>query len=138
MQVDKFPRVTVTDYYAFGAIDPTPRNWYSWSANGTVSKLMGSHTFKLGADWRTIGIKTQSFTNGAGTFFVDRFYTSNNPLTNGTTNTGNAMASLLLGYPSGQPGNECAADGIVAVQRVHPLLGRVSAGRLARQRRSSL
>ncbi len=106
MQVQKFPRVTVTDYYAFGAIDPTPRNWYSWSANGTVSKLLGSHTFKLGADWRTIGIKTQSFTNGAGTFFSDRFYTSNNPLTNGTTNTGNAMASLLLGYPSGQPGNE--------------------------------
>ncbi len=106
MQVEKFPRVTVTDYYAFGAIDPTPRNWYSWSANGTVSKLMGSHTFKLGADWRTIGIKTQSFTNGAGTFFADRFYTSNNPLTNGTTTTGNAMASLLLGYPSGQPGNE--------------------------------
>jgi hypothetical protein len=106
MQVQKFPRVTATDYYAFGAIDPTPRNWYSWSANGTVSKLMGSHTFKMGGDWRTIGIKTQSFTNGAGTFFTDRFYTSSNPLTNGTTNSGNAMASLLLGYPSGQPGNE--------------------------------
>ena len=56
--------MTATDYYAFGAIDPTPRNWYSWSANGTVSKLLGSHTFKAGADWRTIGIKTQSFTGG--------------------------------------------------------------------------
>jgi hypothetical protein len=106
MQVQKMPRVTVTDYYAFGAIDPTPRNWYSWSANGAVSRLFGTHTFKLGADWRTIGIKTQSFTNGAGTFFFDRFYTSSNPLTNGTTTSGNAMANLLLGYPSGQPGNE--------------------------------
>jgi hypothetical protein len=104
IQRKKFPRVDATDYYAFGAIDETPRNWYSWSANGTMSKLMGTHTFKLGADWRTIGIKTQSFTNGTGRFFFDRFYTSSNPLTNGTTTTGNSIASLLLGYPSGQPG----------------------------------
>ncbi len=76
----KFPSVTANDYYAFGAIDPTPRNWYSWSANGTVSKLLGCHTVKIGADYRTIGIKTQSFSDGAGTFFFDRFYTSSNPL----------------------------------------------------------
>jgi hypothetical protein len=105
MQVQKMPRVTITDYYAFGAIDPTPRNWYSWSANGAVSKLIGAHTFKVGADWRTIGIKTQSFTDGAGTFFFDRFYTSSNPLSL-NANTGNALAAMLLGYPSGQAGNE--------------------------------
>lgn len=105
MQVKKMPRVTPADYYAFGAIDPTPRNWYSWSANGAVSKLVGAHTFKLGADWRTIGIKTQSFTNGAGTFQFDRFFTSSNPLSLNAT-TGNSIASMLLGLPSGQPGNE--------------------------------
>ena len=102
----KFPRVTATDYYAFGAIDPTPRDWYSWSANGTVSKLLGSHTFKAGADWRTIGIKTQSFTGGSGTFLFDRLYTSSNPLTVSNAAGGNALASLLLGYPSGDPGNQ--------------------------------
>ena len=106
MQVKKMPRVSFTDnYYNFGAIDPTPRNWYSWSANGAVSKLVGSHTFKAGADWRTIGIKTQSFTDGAGTFNFDSFFTSSNPLTLNAT-TGNSVASMLLGYPSGQPGNE--------------------------------
>lgn len=105
MQVKKFPRVTATDYYAFGAIDPTPRNWYSWSANGTVSRLMGSHTVKVGADYRKIGIETQSFTNGAGTFFFDRFFTSSNPLALNAT-SGNSMAGLLLGAPSGQSGNE--------------------------------
>jgi hypothetical protein len=106
MQVEKMPRVDLTDgYYSFGAIDPTPRNWYSWSANGTVSKLVGSHTFKIGADWRTIGIKTQSFTNGAGSFRFDNFYTSS---TANAVNaaSGNSVASLLLGLPSGQPGNE--------------------------------
>ncbi|HYB95660.1 MAG TPA: carboxypeptidase-like regulatory domain-containing protein, partial [Vicinamibacterales bacterium] len=105
IQVKKMPRVDITDYYAFGAIDPTPRNWYSWSANGAVSKLVGTHTFKVGADWRTIGIETQSFTNGAGRFFFDRFYTSSNPTALNAT-TGNGLASMLLGYPSGQPGNE--------------------------------
>lgn len=104
-QVKKMPRVTVSDYYAFGAIDPTPRDWYSWSANGTVSKLLGSHTVKLGADYRKIGIETQSFTNGAGTFFFDRFYTSSTP-TALNASSGNALAALMLGYPSGQSGNE--------------------------------
>jgi hypothetical protein len=106
LQTKKFPRVNVTDYYGFGAIDPTPRNWYSWSANGTFSKLLGSHTVKAGADWRTIGIKTQSFGGGAGTFNFDRLYTSQTPLTATNTSGGNAMANLLLGYPSGNPGNE--------------------------------
>jgi hypothetical protein len=106
IQVKKMPRVTPSEYYAFGAIDPTPRNWYSWSANGALSKLLGSHTFKVGADWRTVGIETQSFTGGAGTFFFDRFYTSGNPLALSNTTGGNSIASMLLGFPSGQPGNE--------------------------------
>ncbi len=108
IQVQKFPRVSITDYYAFGAIDPTPRNWYSWSANGTLSRLLGRHTLKFGADYRTIGIKTQSFAGGAGDFRFDRFYTSSNPLTNGTGGTspsGNAFASFLMGDVSGDPGN---------------------------------
>jgi len=108
-QVKKFPVVAVTDYDSMGAIDPTPRNWYSWSANGTMSRLFGSHTAKIGADYRTIGIKTQSFDGGGGDFRFDRYYTSSNPLANGTGGglpSGNALASLLLGYPSGDPGNQ--------------------------------
>lgn len=108
MQAPKFPRVSITDYYAFGAIDPTPRNWYSWSANGTLTRLLGRHTLKFGADYRLIGIKTQSFAGGAGDFRFDRFYTSSNPLTNGTggtTPSGNGFASFLMGDVSGDPGN---------------------------------
>jgi hypothetical protein len=107
IQTKKMPRVTPAEYYAFGAIDPTPRNWYSWSANGALSRLMGTHTFKVGADYRLIGIETQSFSDGAGTFFFDRFYTSSSPtITPNNTTGGNAMASLLLGYPSGQSDNQ--------------------------------
>ena len=104
IQVDKFPRVTFTgnEYYSFGAIDPTDRNWYSWSANGTLSRLLGRHTLKFGGDWRTIGIKTQSFSESAGDFRFDRLFTSQNPT---TPVGGNMYASFLLGYQSGDPNN---------------------------------
>jgi hypothetical protein len=102
MQVRKMPLVAFSDYYDFGAIDPTPRNWYSWSANGTLSRLYGRHTLKFGGDYRTVGIKTQSFEGGAGDFQFDRLYTSLNPL---TPVGGNDYASFLLGYMSGDPSN---------------------------------
>jgi hypothetical protein len=109
IQVKKYPIVNVTEYGAQGAIDPTPRDWYSWSANTTLTRLAGRHTLKFGGDYRLIGIETQSFTNSAGQFFFDRTYTSSNPLLNGTGGTapsGNAIASMLLGYPTGDPGNQ--------------------------------
>ncbi|MCC7126159.1 MAG: TonB-dependent receptor [Acidobacteria bacterium] len=101
--VDKYPQIRVNEYGDQGAIDPTPRNWYSWSANGTLTRLAGRHTLKAGLDYRLIGIDTQSFSGSAGFFYFDRYYTSANPLSNGVTGTapsGNALASLLLGYPT--------------------------------------
>jgi hypothetical protein len=109
IQTKKFPNVNITDYYALGAIDPAPRNLYSWSANGALSRLVGRHTVKMGVDYRTIGQDTQSFSNGAGNFNFDRRYTSLDPNVNGVNGpnpSGNALASLLLGYPSGDPGNQ--------------------------------
>lgn len=108
IQKKKFPSVGITDYYGLGAIDPSDRNWYSWSANGTVSRLVGRHTVKAGVDYRRMGNDTQSFSGGAGSFQFDRRFTSLNPLTNGVdgaTPSGNALASLLLGYPTGDSGN---------------------------------
>ncbi len=108
IQVDKYPQVRATEYGDQGAIDPVPRNWYSWSANGTYTKLAGKQTLKVGGDYRLIGIETQSFANSAGRLTFDKYYTSSNPLANGTGGTapsGNALASMMLGYPSGDPGN---------------------------------
>ncbi|HJU44813.1 MAG TPA: TonB-dependent receptor [Vicinamibacterales bacterium] len=108
IQTKKFPAVNITDYYTLGAIDPTQINYYSWSANGALSRLIGRHTFKAGVDYRRIGLDTQSFSGGAGNFNFDRRYTSLDPNANGTggaTPSGNALAALLLGYPTGDPGN---------------------------------
>ncbi len=103
LQVDKFPRATMTDYTSIGAIDPNRLVWYSQAANVAVSKLVGRHTFKLGGDYRQIGVDTQSFSGGAGLFAFDRFFTSATPT---VLNGGNAIASMLLGYPSGDPSNQ--------------------------------
>ena len=112
IQVDKFPQIRVTDYNSSdfgrlaGAIDPTDRNWHSWGVNGALTRLYGRHTLKVGADFRLVGLDFQSFQDTAADFRFDRYFTSSNPLTNGTATSGNAFASFLLGYPSGQSGQE--------------------------------
>jgi hypothetical protein len=112
IQVDKFPQIRGTDYNSAdfgrfaGAIDPTQVNWHSWGMNGAVTRLYGRHTLKFGADFRWVGLDFQSFQDTAGDFRFDRYFTSSNPQTNGTATSGNAFASFLLGYPSGQPGEE--------------------------------
>lgn len=106
MQVPKFPRGSVFDYEGFGAVDPTNRVWSSWSLNSTLSRLVGRHSLKAGVELRRLGVDTQSFTGGSGDLRFDRFFTSADPLANGTAASGNALASLLLGYPSGDPANQ--------------------------------
>lgn len=106
MQVQKFPRGTIAEYEGYGAVDPTYRVWGSWSSNGAVSWLTGRHTLKAGFDVRLLDVDTQSFAGSTGDIRFDRFYTSANPLSNGTATSGNALAGFLLGYPSGDPGNQ--------------------------------
>ena len=57
--VQKFPQVRVRGYDQFaartlGAIEPTQINWKSIGGNGSFSKFVGTHTFKMGADFRQI------------------------------------------------------------------------------------
>jgi trimeric autotransporter adhesin len=115
IQQPKFPQIRATDYNSSdftrlaGAIDPTDRLWKSWGVNGAVTKLIGRHTVKFGADFRWIGLDFQSFQDTAGDFRFDRSTTGANALVNGVngaTPSGNAFASFLLGYPSGLPNEE--------------------------------
>src|SRR5262249_41913745 len=81
------------------AIDPTQINWKSRSLNGSYSKFFGNHTFKVGADYRRIGVDTYIPGPGSGFFDFDKDNSSSDA---GTSNTvsGNSFASFLLGYPS--------------------------------------
>ncbi len=102
--VQKFPDVRIRGYDQYfsqtlGAIDPTERNWKSYSLNGAYSKFIGTHTVKIGADFRRVGLDFYSPGNGAGIFQFDKDITSSNG-GNSSTTDGNAFAAFLLGYPS--------------------------------------
>lgn len=104
MQVQKFPSIRIRGYDSFagqtlGAINPTDRDWYSQSFNGTLTKIIGRHSFKVGGDYRKIGLDFYAPGNGAGFFDFDKDITSSNGGNNSTTD-GNAVASFLLGLPS--------------------------------------
>ena len=94
-QKDVFPDVrfddATQDVGGWGAI---PNRWKSpYSINGSLSKLMGSHSVKIGADMRRMGVATVSDTQMGGRFDFNRLSTSNNGV------GGHELASVLLGVP---------------------------------------
>ncbi len=106
----KFPAGTIEGYdqaaaQTFGAITPNTLNYYSNGVNGTFSRFFGTHTMKLGADYRKVGADFYSPGEGSGNFNFDKFFTSADPRSDGTSTSGSSFASFLLGYPTGDPTN---------------------------------
>src|SRR3954451_15637833 len=106
--INKFPDVRIRGYDALaaqtlGAIDTTQINWKSTSINGAYSRFFGTHTFKVGADYRKIGMDSYLPGPSAGLFDFDNEFTSATGLTDSDSTSGNAFASFLLGYPSSDP-----------------------------------
>jgi hypothetical protein len=95
----KMPRFVIDDYGLgangnFGAGGYTQIRWYSYNANGTMSKLMGTHTLKAGLDYRLIGVQFQDFGQGSGSFNFSRGFTAS-----ATGAGGSPFASFMLGVP---------------------------------------
>src|ERR1051326_717495 len=103
--VQKFPQIYTTGYgvggQLLGAINPSFRTYKSYGGNAAYSRFVGTHTFKLGADYRRIGVNLLNPGCSAGCIQFGREFTSASGTANGSANDGNAIASLLLGYPSG-------------------------------------
>ncbi|HYR42953.1 MAG TPA: TonB-dependent receptor [Terriglobia bacterium] len=93
-------RTSPQDAATLGALDPTQINWKSVTFNGSYSKFVGTHTFKMGADFRKMGIDTYIPGPGSGFFDFDKDFTSVNGGTSDVL-SGNAFAAFLLGFPSG-------------------------------------
>lgn len=87
----RFPSLTLTGYRGTGWTARQANGFYQYGTNGTLSRLMGSHSVKVGADYRQIGVKALNYGASTGTFTFTGTY------------TGNTIADLLLGYP--QSGN---------------------------------
>jgi hypothetical protein len=89
-----------------------------------VSKIIGHHNLRVGFDGNLSRYNVQNPNSGFGTFNFSRQFTQRNSsgnsgstsTTGGDVNSGNPVASLLLGYPtSGSYGNQVA----YALQQVY-------------------
>jgi hypothetical protein len=99
-----FPIVEFQNYYPGDYMGEPQNNAYyvPYSRNfvATVSKYLGKHSLKLGADWRSISDDGIDFdgNNGSLYFKFDDQFTRQNAAVSGSG--GSDLASLLLGYPA--------------------------------------
>ena len=108
-----FPSLAFNAVEDVGGWGPGPVRWKGpYAINGALTKLVGVHSFKMGADFRRLGVSlatVTAFDNAiGGNFNFDQQFTSKP----GVANSGNEVASLLLGLPSsGQaPFNDGAGE----------------------------
>ena len=87
----RFPTMSITGYKGSGWTNRQANGYYQYGANGTLSKLAGSHNTKVGGDYRILGATSLNYGASTGSFTFTGTY------------SGNALADLLLGYP--QSGN---------------------------------
>ncbi|HEY1309104.1 MAG TPA: carboxypeptidase regulatory-like domain-containing protein [Vicinamibacterales bacterium] len=96
MTFNTFPNVSITGYNGLGNNGPTQATHETQTASVSVSKFMGSHTIKFGAEYRRMGADVMAYSSSAGTFSFSQAFTSSTPTASG----GDAFASFLLGYPA--------------------------------------
>ena len=99
MTFNTFPQISITGYGGtniLGNNGPTRATHETHTANLSMSRLKGSHTFKLGAEYRRIGAGVMAFSSSAGTYNFTQAFTAATPTAAG----GDAFASFLLGSPA--------------------------------------
>ena len=70
-----------------------------YSIMPSMTKIVGTHTFKFGGEWRRLTHNYFQQNNPSGSFNFDALMTSTNPLA--SAGTGNGFASFLLGMGNG-------------------------------------
>lgn len=95
-----FPTISFQNFYpgdnmgAGGTSSYVPN---SKSLNGALSKFIGKHTLKAGADYRKMETTGSDLGDGGGTYSFENRFTRQSA----TSNSGGAdIADLLLGYPT--------------------------------------
>ena len=68
----------------------------AWTVNGSVTKVLGRHSLKLGGNWRQVLWESYGNSQGLG-FSASPFFTAVDAT---DSKNGNALASFLLGIPS--------------------------------------
>ena len=96
---EKFPTINPTGYLATVGSGGGKSRFYSYGTNGSLTKLAGGHNIKVGADYRRLGVWSQSFGASSGSFAFNGQFTGSNA-TSPSALSRNAIADLLLGYTS--------------------------------------
>ena len=84
---NRFPTTTLVGYRGTGWTNRADNEYYQYGGNGSLTRLAGSHSLKLGAEYRILGLRSFSFGASTGTYGFDGRF------------SGNALADMLLGYP---------------------------------------
>jgi hypothetical protein len=97
----QFPQINIDDFEGMfpGAFFINANNIYS--VNGSISRSAGKHLTKLGGEFRSYRLNRINFGDGTGRFQFQRGFTQRDPQ-QGEQTAGNAFATFLLGYPSGE------------------------------------
>src|SRR5262245_49039910 len=99
---NRFPSSTITVYKGSGWTTRQANGYYQYGANGTLSKLVGAHSYKMGGDYRVLGVQSLNYGASTGTFTFTGAY------------SGNSIADVLLGFPqSGEVPLNTEVDGYV-------------------------
>ena len=93
--VTTLPRLTVSGYTVLGTGRIFSAN-NNYILSGTLTKIVGRHTLKFGADVRRLDEGYFQNNNPSGVMTFDTTTTSQNALNPGAS--GNGLASMLLGY----------------------------------------
>ncbi|PYR56312.1 MAG: hypothetical protein DMF91_22215 [Acidobacteria bacterium] len=88
---NRFPSLSITGYKGSGFTNRQANGYYQYGFNGTLSRLTGTHSLKMGGDYRVIGGTSLNYGASTGSYAFTGAYSNN------------ALADLLLGYP--QSGN---------------------------------
>jgi hypothetical protein len=85
---NRFPTTAITGYKGSGWTSRQANGYYQYGTNGSLSKLSGRHSMKFGGDYRVLGVKSLNYGASTGSYTFDGKW------------SGNALADLLLGYPT--------------------------------------
>jgi hypothetical protein len=95
-----FPQINFDAYEdMFPRTFRQPRN-DAYSASTTLSKTMGRHLAKIGAEYRAYQFYRQDEVNSNGVFAFTNQFTRRDPLNNTGAASGNEFATFLLGLPT--------------------------------------
>ena len=99
LQTVAFPQISVSNYFTLGGGNSTLNYSNNFVAGDTLTWTLGKHTVKFGGEFRHL-TNNQSSPPASFTVSANAGFTQANPLV-GNAQSGDAMASFLLGYPSG-------------------------------------